>query len=112
MAHRHKQHQRGSIENLCPRDMQVFEEVIKKGWNTNVEAGASAVLSPSESQIIRQRQPNRIMQSRLLHVAKPIDIDDLSQFDDSKIEGEAGKAKSRWIGRGDKHPDVLTSPSS
>ena len=103
------------LKNLGPKDMQLFDEAIKKEWNTNVEAGAVAVIPPIEAQKIRQQQPHRIMQSRLLHVAKP--IDDLSQFDQEKIlscspSGEPCKAKSRWIARGDKDPDVFTVPSS
>ena len=103
------------LKNLGPKDMQLFDEAIKKEWNTNVEAGAVTVIPPIEAQKIRQQQPHRIMQSRLLHVAKP--IDDLNQFDQEKIlscspSGEPCKAKSRWIARGDKDPDVFTVPSS
>jgi len=54
------------------------------------------------------------MQSRLLHVAKP--LDDASQVDPSTILECSPhipcKAKSRWVARGDKDPDMFTVTTS
>ena len=55
------------------------------------------------------------MKSRLLHVAKP--IDDITQFDSSQIlhhgsEEQPCKAKSRWIVRGDRDPDLFSVEST
>ena len=77
-------------------------EIQLKDLCPNIEGGAVAV--KSEAQKIRQQHPQRILQSRLLHVAIP--IDDMNQFDQSKVsscspEGEPCKAKSRWIAIGD-----------
>lgn len=68
-------------------------------------------MDPVEAQRIRTRYPHRIMKSRLLHVAKP--IDEVDQFPKEQIlqcspTGQPCKAKSRWIARGDRDPDIFS----
>eukprot|EP00435_Cladocopium_sp_Y103_P044561 s170_g12.t1 len=99
------------LKDLNPHDAHLFKTAIDKEWNTNIANGAIKVLDPVESQRIRQQMPNRVMQSRLLHVAKP--LDDPSQLEPSQIlncspSGIPCKAKSRWIARGDKDPDIFS----
>ena len=53
-------------------DYELFKQAIKKEWETNLSNGAIKVVDPQTAQKIRQQNPSRIMQSRLLHVAKPI----------------------------------------
>ena len=103
------------LKDLDDHDKQLFRAAIKKEWDTNVKAGAIRVVPPSEALRIRQTMPHRIMKSRLLHVAKP--IDDITQFDSSQIlhhgsEEQPCKAKSRWIVRGDRDPDLFSVEST
>ena len=92
------------LKDLDPQDYERFKQAIQKEWKTNLENGAIGVIEAAEAMRIRQKLPHRIMQSRLLHVAKP--IDDLSQIDQSQIlncspSGVPCKAKTRWVARGD-----------
>ena len=103
------------FKDLDDHDQQLFREAIMKEWNTKIEAGAVSVLSPDASRNIRQRLPHRIMQSRLLLTAKP--VEDESQLEQDKrvhcsSSGQCCKAKARWIARGDKDPDVFQVESS
>eukprot|EP00435_Cladocopium_sp_Y103_P070350 s367_g35.t1 len=99
------------LKDLDPHDAELFKNAIDKEWQTNIANGAIKVLDPIESQRIRQKMPQRVMQSRLLHVAKP--LDDPSQVESNQIlncspAGTFCKAKSRWIARGDKDPDLFS----
>ena len=92
---------------LDSHDYEIFKPAIYKEWKANIDNGAIAAFPPHETQKIRQ---HRIMQSRLLHVAKP--IDDVTQGDPSTVvncspQGIPSKAKSHWVGRGDKDPDIF-----
>lgn len=103
------------LKDLSQFDVALFHEAIKKEWDTNLANGAIKIIQPQEALAIRQTQSHRIMQSRMLHVAKA--IDDLDNFDSQKIlqcspSGAPCKAKSRWVARGDKDPDVFCVPSS
>eukprot|EP00435_Cladocopium_sp_Y103_P016165 s1568_g4.t1 len=85
------------LKDLNEHDAQLFKQAISKEWTTNIDNGAIKVLDPLESQRIRQTMPNRVMQSRLLHVAKP--LDDPSQVEPHQVlncspEGVPCKAKS------------------
>lgn len=98
------------LRDLDEHDRALFIKAIRKEWETNLNAGAIEVIPPMEASKIRQTQSHRIMQSRLLHVAKP--IDDLENFDPDEIlhygrDNQPRKAKSRWIVRGDRDPDVF-----
>ena len=99
------------LKDRDSHDAGLFKTAIEKEWNTNIENGAIKIVDPIESQRIRQQLSSRIMQSRLLHVAKP--LDDLSQVEPNDIlncspQGIPSKAKSRWIARGDKDPDIFS----
>eukprot|EP00435_Cladocopium_sp_Y103_P073668 s52_g44.t1 len=99
------------LKDLNQHDASLFKAAIEKEWNTNIANGAIKVLDPVESQRIRQQMPNRVMQSRLLHVAKP--LDDPNQIEANQVlqcspQGIPCKAKSRWIARGDKDPDIFS----
>ena len=99
------------LKDLNPHDAALFQKAIEKEWKTNLDNGAIKVIDPIESQRIRQQMPNRVMQSRLLHVAKP--LDDPNQVDEEQIlncspTGIPCKAKSRWIARGEKDPDLFS----
>ena len=103
------------LKDLDAHDQILFRAAIKKEWNTNINNGAIEVIPPNRANKIRQTMPHRIMQSRLLHVAKP--IDDISQVDRNDIlnhgsETQPCKAKSRWIVRGDKDPDLFNVEST
>eukprot|EP00435_Cladocopium_sp_Y103_P008670 s753_g2.t1 len=98
------------LKDLDSHDFELFKQAIQKEWRTNIDNGAIAVIEPQEAQKIRQHQSHRIMQSRLLHVAKP--IDDVTQVEPSSVlncspDGAPCKAKSRWVARGDKDPDLF-----
>eukprot|EP00435_Cladocopium_sp_Y103_P035529 s1685_g9.t1 len=98
------------LKDLDQHDYELFKQAIHKEWKTNIDNGAIAVIPPHEAQKIRQQQSQRIMQSRLLHVAKP--IDDMSQVEPTAVlncspSGAPCKAKSRWVARGDKDPDIF-----
>ena len=99
------------LQNLDDHDAALFKSAIEKEWNTNISNGAIRVLDPIASQRIRQQMPSRIMHSRMLHVAKP--LDDPTQVEPNQIlhcspTGTSCKAKSRWIARGDKDPDLFS----
>ena len=102
------------LKDLSPHDHELFRKAIQKEWDTNLENCAIRVIQPLEAQRIRQQMSHRIMQSRLLHVAKP--LDDASQVDPSTILECSPhipcKAKSRWVARGDKDPDMFTVTAS
>ena len=88
------------LRELDPHDFEFFKQAIHKEWKTNIDNGAIAVIPPHEAPKIRQQQSHRIMQSRLLHVAKP--IDDMSQVDPSAVlncsqVSAPCRAKSRWV---------------
>jgi hypothetical protein len=98
------------LKDLDSHDYELFKQAIQKEWKTNIDNGAIVVIQPHEAQKIRQQNASRIMQSRLLHVAKP--IDDMTQIDAANIlncspHGAPCKAKSRWVARGDKDPDIF-----
>eukprot|EP00435_Cladocopium_sp_Y103_P035426 s3103_g9.t1 len=98
------------LKDLDSHDHELFKQAIQKEWKTNIDNGAIAVIPPHEAQKIRQHSSHRIMQSRLLHVAKP--IDDVTQVEASSVlncspNGAPCKAKSRWVARGDKDPDIF-----
>ena len=103
------------FKDLDAYDQQLFREAIMKEWTTNIEAGAISVLSPEASRNIRQRLPHRIMRSRLLLTAKPVE-DESQLTQDKRVHcapsGPCCKAKARWIARGDKDPDVFQVESS
>ena len=85
------------LRDLDEHDRALFIKAIRKEWETNLNAGAIEVIPPMEASKIRQTQSHRIMQSRLLHVAKP--IDDLENFDPDEIlhygrDNQPRKAKS------------------
>eukprot|EP00435_Cladocopium_sp_Y103_P029207 s2890_g7.t1 len=103
------------LKDLDKQDYERFKQAIQKEWKTNLDNGAIRVVSASDAMRIRQQMPQRIMQSRLLHVAKP--IDDIDQFDQSQVlncspTGVPSKAKTRWVARGDKDPDIFSVCSS
>ena len=103
-------HKEIRLKDLNSHNYELFKQAIQKEWRTNINNGAIAVVPPHEAQKIRQHSSNRIMQSRLLHVAKP--IDDMTQVDASSVlqcssVGVPSKAKSRWVARGDKDPDIF-----
>lgn len=60
------------LKDLNSHDYELFKQAIKKEWETNLSNGAIKAVDPQRAQKIRQQNPSRIMQSRLLHVAKPI----------------------------------------
>ena len=97
------------LKDLNSHDLELFRNSIQKEWETNVQAGAVAIIEPHEAQLIRQQRSHRIMQSRLLHTAKPVEDEDQLPGDERlncSPEGTTCKAKTRWIARGDKDPDV------
>ena len=103
------------LRDLDSQDHERFRQAIQKEWKTNLDNGAISVVAASEAMRIRQQLPHRIMQSRLLHVAKP--IDDMSQVEPSQVlncspNGVPCKAKTRWVARGDKDPDIFSVCSS
>lgn len=103
------------LKDLNDHDLRLFKQAIMKEWKTNLENDAIRVIGPTEAHRIRQQQPHRIMQSRLLHVAKP--VDDPSQIAPDQIlqcspKDVPCKAKSRWVARGDKDPDLFNVCSS
>ena len=103
------------LKDLNSHDLELFRNSIKKEWDTNVQAGAVAIIEPHEAQLIRQQRSHRIMQSRLLHTAKPIEDEDQLPRDERlncSPEGTICKAKTQWIARGDKDPDVFSVESS
>lgn len=103
------------LRDLDSQDHERFRQAIQKEWKTNLDNGAISVVAASEAMRIRQQLPHRIMQSRLLHVAKP--IDDMSQVEPSQVlncspNGVPCKAKTRWVARGDQDPDIFSVCSS
>ena len=98
------------LKDLDSHDLELFKQATHKEWKTNIDNGAIVVIPTHEAQMIRQHSPHRIMQSRLLYVAKP--VDDMTQVDASAVLncsplGAPCKAKSRWVARGDKDPDLF-----
>lgn len=99
------------LSQLNENDYALFQQATRKEWQTNIDNGAIKVLPPEQAQKIRQNNARRIMQSRLLHVAKP--VDDVSQISSDQIlqcspNGQPCKAKTRWIARGDRDPDIFS----
>ena len=66
-------HKEIRLKDLNSHDYELFKQANQKEWRTNIDNGAIAVVPPQEAQKIRQHSSHRIMQSRLLHVAKPIE---------------------------------------
>lgn len=79
-------------------DRALFRKAMQKEWETNLAAGAIEVIQPNEAAKIRQTQAHRIMQSRLLHVAKP--IDDLDNFDKTEASTMIGKTNQEKQNQG------------
>ena len=98
------------LKDLNEHDFNLFREAIQKEWKTNLDNGAIRVIPALEAQRIRQQLSYRIMQSRLLHVAKP--LDDPSQVEPSSVlqcsPEVPCKAKTRWVARGDTDPDMFS----
>ena len=82
-----------------------FHRAIEKEVNNNIKIGAYMPLSMEESARIRQVSPEKVMESRFVLTAKPLDPEDVQGARDDKIllewdSGEPCKAKARHVMKG------------
>ena len=70
-----KQRQRKEIrlQELDRKNHESFLKAINKEIQTNIEAGAYQILGDKESAWIRQQCPEKIMESRFVLTAKPLE---------------------------------------
>ena len=60
------------LPELDQRNRDSFWKAMKKEIKNNIAADAYKILTPEESAQVRQREPNKIMESRFVLTAKPL----------------------------------------
>ena len=102
-----KQRQRKEIrlQELNKKNHDCFLKAINKEIQNNIEAGAYRILDDKESAAIRQQCPEKIMESRFVSTAKPLEPQEVQQAEETGLlldwnSEEACKAKARHVMKG------------
>ncbi|CAE7232206.1 RE1 [Symbiodinium sp. CCMP2456] len=93
------------LKDLNARDLECFLKATTKEIHNNLETKAYEMLDSEESQRIRRDKPERIMESRYVRTAKPLEPGDVdkAQADGTLLSDEHGgpcKAKVRHVMKG------------
>ena len=93
------------LKELNQHDLDCFLKAAEKEIKNNLETQAYEILDPTESDRIRQTKPERIMESRFVRTAKPLEEGDIdkARFEGLLLnEGHGGqrKAKVRHVMKG------------
>lgn len=100
-----RQRKEVQIQALSKRNQECFRKAMEKEVNNNIKTGAYIPLSLQDSAKVRKEQPEKIMESRYVNTAKPLEPMDIEP---AKNEGllldwdslEPCKAKSRHVMKG------------
>ncbi len=84
-----------SLSKLSPQERAQFSESDSKEWAAILKSGAVKVLSIRASAAIREKQPERVISSRMVRRWKPV-----------VGTNTAPTAKSRWCVHGHQDPDT------
>ena len=102
-----KQRQRKEIrlQELDRKNHESFLKAINKEIQTNIEAGAYQILGDKESAWIRQQCPEKIMESRFVLTAKPLEPQEVQLAKETGLlldweSEEPCKAKARHVMKG------------
>ena len=100
-----RQRKEVKLKDLSAEDLACFLRATEKEIKNNMETKAYEQLSSEESYKIRQTCPERIMESRYVRTAKPLEHDDVdkAQCDGTLLKGDHGgpcKAKVRHVMKG------------
>ncbi|CAE7225088.1 RE2, partial [Symbiodinium necroappetens] len=93
------------LKELNKHDLDCFIRAAEKEIKNNLETQAYEILGPEESEKVRAEKPERIMDSRFVRTAKPLEESDLdkARADGLLLAGEHGgpcKAKVRHVMKG------------
>ncbi|CAE7945116.1 RE1 [Symbiodinium sp. KB8] len=93
------------LKELNQHDLDCFIRAAEKEIKNNLETQAYEILGPEESQRVRTEKPERIMDSRFVRTAKPLEESDLdkARAEGLLLAGEHGgpcKAKVRHVMKG------------
>ena len=93
------------LRELNDQDTQAFFNATSKEINNNLDTGAYKILDESASEKIRATTPERIMASRYVRTAKPLEQDDIdkAKMEGTLLHGDHGgpcKAKVRHVMKG------------
>ena len=100
-----KQKKEIRLNELSAKNRRCFEKAILKEINNNKTIGAYTKLTPEESANVRQTMPEKIMESRFVLVAKPLEPHEVEQAREEGIlldwdSEEPCKAKARHVMKG------------
>lgn len=93
------------FNELTAINQKIFTAAIKKEIKNNIDIGAYRPISLEESAVIRRESPEKVMESRFVLTAKPLEPHEvpLAEHDGLKLEWEADepcKAKARHVMKG------------
>lgn len=100
-----RQRKEVQVQALSKKNQECFRRAMYKEINNNIKTGAYEPLSLEESTKVRREQPEKIMESRYVNTAKPLEPIDIEP---ARQEGlildwdtlEPCKAKSRHVMKG------------
>ena len=93
------------LKELTGRNYKCFIKAISKEINNNIDIGAYKVLSLEESARVKQQEGDKIMDSRFVLTAKPLEPQDVEEARKSELlldweADEPCKAKARHVMKG------------
>eukprot|EP00435_Cladocopium_sp_Y103_P029748 s1932_g7.t1 len=106
---RSRQRKEVKYQSLDEKSKRCFDRAIMKEFKNNTEIGAYRVLSPEESAKVRKTMPDKIMESRLVLTAKPLEPHEVGPAEQDgllldrapgDLDGESCKAKARHVMKG------------
>eukprot|EP00435_Cladocopium_sp_Y103_P054634 s153_g17.t2 len=106
---KNKQKKEIKYQALDNKSKKNFDAAIKKEFNNNTDIGAYKVLSIEESAMVRRTMPDKIMESRLVLTAKPLEPHEVEParqegllLDQARgdMDSEPCKAKARHVMKG------------
>ena len=68
-----------NLKDLIIQDRDAFKRATEKEIQNNLETGAYQILDDVESEIIRRTKGDRLMQSRYVKTAKPLEASDVDK---------------------------------
>ena len=104
-----KQKKEIKYQALDERSKKRFDKAIRKEFQNNTDIGAYRVLSVEESARVRQQMPDKIMESRLVLTAKPLEPHEVEPARQDGLlldqaqgdaDNEPCKAKARHVMKG------------
>ena len=100
-----RQRKEVQIPALSKKNQESFRKAMKKEIDNNIKTGAYRPLSMEESARIRRESPEKIMESRYVSTAKPIEATDVEEAKQGGLllewdSTEPCKAKVRHVMKG------------